>query len=595
MNKPDSLNQQQDTSAQGTLDSITTEVIGHRLAAACDEIFATLVKTAYSPNIKERRDCASGIFDADGNLVALAAICPIHLSSLMGLVETVLRHHGKDRLSPGDCFITNDPYIGGGSHLPDIAVLSPVFYQDELVAFITNIAHHSDVGGRVPGSESADCRTIFEEGVRIPLVRILKNYNVQEDTLSFICLNSRLPREREGDLRAQIAANWTGIERIKALLERFGRGTFEAGTRALFDYAERRTRAAIARLPDGTYEHEEFLDNDGVKDNLVPLRVKLTLSGERIKFDFSGTAPQVDGARNMPLNATLSTVYYAVKALTDPDLPPNSGYYRAIDVHVPEGTVLNTRPPAAVSDRVATANILGDLLFGAFAKADPGFAMAACGPYHGLIFSGADPRCDSYFVDYETFAGASGATSFQDGRDAVRVHVSGAPNLPVETVEKEYPLAVLCYELIPDSGGAGRFRGGLGTRRDVASLGRDVRVSGRGLRQSYPANGSFGGLAGALGSFLGNPETSEETILEGAFSNYPLGEGKVVRVETPAGGGFGSPLERDPERVADDVSNGKVSKAAARDVYGVVVCRGRRERAATERQRQSLGQRERSS
>ena len=552
-------------------DRITTEVIAHRFAAAADEMMATLVKTAYSPNIKERRDCSVAIFDASGNLLALTAIAPLHLSSLLGLVENITRRHPLDRFRLGDGFLTNDPYVGGGSHLPDLTLASPVFFDGRPVAFVANIAHHSDIGGKVAGSESADCTSIFQEGLRIPPVKLLDAGELCPDVLAFVLLNSRTPREREGDLRAQIATNATGVRRVQECFVRFGADTVHQANRALLDYAESRTRAEIAGLPDGIYENEEILDNDGVVDRIVRLRVKITIRGDRIHFDFTGTDGQIAGARNMPLAATLSGVYYAVKAVTDPALPPNSGYFRAIGVTAPEGTVVNCRPPAAVGDRGATGNVLGDLLLGALAEAAPERVMAGCGPLHGLIFSGVDPRRDEYFVDYETYAGASGALSAFDGKDAVRVHVSGAANLPVESVEQEFPLTVRRYELIADSGGPGRYRGGLATRRDVTIWAEQGQLAGRGLRQIHGASGLFGGGPGRPGMFVVHPEGNREKRLPGSFSELEMEAGTSIRVETPSGAGFGNPLERAPEQVLADVIAGKVTTSAAEYAYGVAV------------------------
>ena len=301
-----------------------------------------------------------------------------------------------------------------------------------------------------------------------------------------------------------------------------------------------------------------------MEDKLIPLKVAVTIAGDTIHFDFTGSAPQIGGARNMPLAATLAGVYYVVKAITDPTLPPNSEYFRAIEVTA----------PAAVGDRSATGNILGDLLMGALASAMPDPVMAGCGPLHGLIFSGVDPRNGEYFVDYETYAGASGALIDQEGKDAVRVHISGAANLPVESVEQEFPLAVDRYELLVDTGGPGRFRGGLGTRRDVRILAEQGRLAGRGLRELVGAPGLFGGAGGAVGRFILHPGTSREQKLPGSFSEHPVEAGSVVRVETPSGAGFGDPLERDPQRVLADVVDGKVSAAAAAREYGVVLADG---------------------
>ncbi|MBI4184665.1 MAG: hydantoinase B/oxoprolinase family protein [Proteobacteria bacterium] len=571
--------------AAAAVDRITTEIIGHRLRAASDEMMATLVKTAYSPNIKERRDCSVGIFDRAGNLLALTAISPGHLSSLMGMVDNLIRRYPLSSLRPGDAFLTNDPYVGGGSHLPDYTVTSPVFFEGALIGFVANIAHHSDVGGRVAGSESADCTSIFQEGLRVPPVRLMDGGRLRKDILDIVLLNSRTPGEREGDLNAQVATNAIGVRRMADMYRRFGRARAEAGTAAFLDYAETRTRAGIAALPDGVFENEGFLDNDGIESRLVRLKVAIRVSGESIRFDFTGSDGLTAGGRNMPLLMTLCCVYYAVKAIVDPDIPPNAGYFRAIEVTAPRASVVNAAPPAAVGDRSATANIMGDVLMGAFAKAVPGRVMAGCGPLHGLIFSGVDPRSGRYFVDYETYAGASGALADADGKDAVRVHTSGSANLPVESLEQEFPLTVGRYELVPDSGGPGAFRGGLSTRRDITIWAEAARLAGRGLRQRIAAPGLFGGGDGRTGRFLLDPGTNRERALPSSFSELPIPAGATVRVETPSGAGYGEPFARDPGLVHADVVSAKVSpEAAARD-YGVVLAGGAVDEARTRARR----------
>lgn len=553
------------------VDAITAEVIAHRLRAASEEMMATLVKTSYSPNIKERRDCSTGIFDAQGRLLALTAIAPLHLSSLIGTIENVIARFPKEKLRPGDAFLVNDPYHGGGSHLPDITVTGPVFHEERLVAFVANIAHHSDVGGKVPGSESSDCTSIFQEGIRLPPVRILKNDEVCEDVFNIILLNSRTPREREGDLKAQIATNIVGCRRVQEIFHRFGMETTLSGIEAWLDYGEARARAGIRALPDGSYENEDTIDHDGIVPRMIPARVKVTVEGERLIFDFTGSGAQMAGSRNMVWNAALAGVYYAVKALIDPDLPPNAGYFRTIEVIAPRSTIFNAQSPAAVGDRGSTGNVIGDVIFGAFAKAVPERVMAGCGPLHGLTFSGVDPRRGEYFVNYETYAGASGAQHDQDGKDAVRVHVSGAANLPVEAAEHEFPLTILRYELIPDSGGPGRFRGGLGTLREVVSWAENGRLVGRGLRQVVGAPGLDGGGTGRTGRFLMDGGTRDEVRLAANFSDLPIEPGHTIRIETPAGAGFGAPFEREPSRVLADVISEKVSAEAAREAYGVSI------------------------
>ena len=507
--------------------------------------------------------------------MALSAIAPLHLSSLLGIVRNVTRRHSPERLRPGDGFLTNDPYVGGGSHLPDLTLLSPVFVGGRVVAWVANIAHHSDIGGKVAGSESADCTSIFQEGLRLPPIRL-----TERGELGVGCSRGRAPQLAHAApaRRRHQGAGGDQCDRGAPACRRRSSASDQvfvtAAIGTLLDHAEARTRAEIARLPDGTYENEDFLDNDGVEDTLVRLHVAVTIAGEEIRFDFTGSDPQTGGARNMPLIATQSGVYYVVKAITDPMLPPNSGFFRAVEVTAPEGSIFNCRPPAAVGDRSATGNILGDLLMGALAHAVPGRVMAGCGPLHGLIFSGVDPRNGEYFVDYETYAGASGALANQDGKDAVRVHVSGSANLPIESVEQEFPLAVERYELIAHSGGAGRFRGGLGTRRDVRILAEEGRLAGRGLRQRVGAPGLYGGGSGAVGRFVLHPGTDREEKLPGSFSERPVEKGTVVRVETPSGAGFGKPLERASQSVQADVTDGKVSAQIAERIYGVVVVDG---------------------
>jgi N-methylhydantoinase B len=561
-----------DGMAQGVAgDRMAVEIVSHRLRAAAEEMMATLIRTAYSPNIKERRDCSVGIFDARGQLLALTAIAPLHLSSLLGVVEHVTRRFPLQTLRPGDGILANDPYNGGGSHLPDLTVATPVFADGEVVAFVCNIAHHSDVGGKVPGSESADCTSIFQEGLRLPPVKLVAEGRVQDDIINIVLLNSRTPQEREGDLKAQIATNATGVRRMQELIDRFGRAGACAAFDAILAHGEARARAAIAALPRGSWSNEEIIDSDGLGPAALRARVTVTVEGDRLRFDFAGSDPQMRGARNMVMGATLAGVYYAVKALVDPDLPPNAGTFRPIEVTAPPGSLFNATPPAAVGDRSSLGNLLGDLIFGAFAQAVPERIMAGCGPLAAMTFSGIDPRNGRYFVDYETYAGAAGAQHDQDGKDAVRVHISGAANLPVEAAEHEFPLAVLRYELIEDSGGAGTFRGGLGTRRDVQVFAAEGRLVGRALRQVVAPRGHGGGHDGSLGRFDLRPGTDRSEKLEATFSDLPIATGEVVRIETPAGAGFGDPLRRDAARVLDDVADGKVGAEAARRLYGVVL------------------------
>lgn len=553
------------------IDPITADVIQHRFNAATDEMLVTLVKTAFSPNVKERRDCTAACFDVNGDLISLSASAPMHLSSLMGMVQNIVRRFPLDSIRPDDMYLTNDPYVGGGSHLPDLTLTSPVFVDGRVVAFVANTAHHSDIGGKVAGSESGDCTSIFQEGLRLPPVKLMAGGELRQDILDIVLLNSRTPLHREGDIKAQIAANLIGVRRVEDVCCRFGLETVLAGIEALFAYSEARTRATIAKLKDGTYENEDFLDHDGVESRMVRLKVAVTIAGDNIHFDFTGSDAQVAGARNCVMMATLACVFYAVKVVTDPAFAPNAGYYRAIKVTAPEGSIMNCVPPASVGDRGRTCSVVGDLLLGALAKAAPGRVMAGCGCSQALVFSGYDPRRNEYIVDYDVFAGGAGAQFDRDGMDVVRTHVGMTDNMPIEAREHEFPLIVRRCEMLQDSGGPGKFRGGMGMGLDILVWADQARLSGRGLRHGLRSPGLFGGDGGRLAGYFLNPETAEERKLPAVFSELPLPPGSVIRIETPSGAGFGDALERDPERVAADVTAGKVSIEGAGRDYGVVL------------------------
>lgn len=546
-----------------TVDPIKAEVVARHLLATSEEMGVTLLRTAFSPNIKERADCSTAIFDAQGQVVALAQRVPVHLGSMVGIVETLRDRYPLDEIGPGDMFAANDPYSGGGSHLPDITVIAPVFSGGKLVAYVANIAHHADVGGMVPGSESAVCKTIFQEGIRIPLVQIMHAGMVNRDILDLILLNSRTPDERLGDMQAQFAANVTGIRGVTGLFERYGLVETAHHMAAYLDFTEKRFRAAIEQLPPGTYVDEDALDGD-TPGSTLPIRLALTVGEGRLHFDFTGSGPQLNSARNIPYRALLATIYTVAKSMLDPEVPANAGYYRTITLHAPAGTVVGPEPPAAVGARSISCGVLGDVIAGCLSQAMPGKAMARSGPHHLLVLSGTDPRTHTYFVDYETVAGGMGASARRDGMDAVRVHASGASNLPIEALEHVYPLRIERYALRDDSAGAGRYRGGLGVIRDYRILGDDVQASLSSERQYVAARGENGGHPGATGAFVVNPGQPDERRLPAATADMPLPRGSVLSIRTPAGGGFGAAEQRDPQHIERDEREGRISVAHAR-------------------------------
>ena len=539
----------------GRLDPVTTEVIGRHVLAAAEEMGVTLMRTAFSPNIKERNDFSTAIFNARGEVVAQAEHVPIHLGSMIGAIESLQQRFPVNEIKPGDMFLANDPYNGGGSHLPDLNLVAPVFHEGRIVAYVANIAHHADVGGMVPGSEAAVCDSIFQEGLRLPPVRFVSEGEVSRDIFGIVLLNSRTPEEREGDLNAQLAANHVGIRAIEAMVERYGADLFEAALDSYLAFTERRFKAAIADLPNGRYSAEDYLSGDEL-GTLARITCTVTVADGVLNFDFDGTAPQLNTARNIPNQALVATVFCVVKALLDPDAPANGGAFRVIGIDAPDGTIVQPLPPGPVGTRSISCSVLSDVIQVALSQAIPGRSFAGSGPHHLLVLSGTDPRNGRYFVNYETVAGAIGAQGHRDGLDAVRTLTSGSANLPVEALEHAYPVRVETYALRTGSGGEGEFRGGDGIVRDYRILSDDVTVSLSGERQDVAAPGVEGGRNGATGMFILDPEGIAEE-LPSAVQQLPLSRDSVFRVATPGGGGYGISDNREAALLKKDTREGR--------------------------------------
>ena len=555
------------------VDPITVEVLSNAFMSIAEEMGGILVRTAYSTNIKERKDCSCAIFNAKGETIAQAEHIPVHLGSMLGIVGEITKKYDPSEIKPGDMFVANDPYSGGGTHLPDITIAAPIFHDGEIVAYVANIAHHSDVGGRVPGSMSGDSTSIFQEGLRIPPIFLMKEGKLLTDVMDLIKLNCRTAFERTGDIMAQVAANTIGTERAIDVIEKYGRDIVLSGMEELLDYGERKMRAGIREIPDGEYEFEDYMDDDGIDlDERVPIHVKLTVMDESVKLDFTGTAPQVKGAVNVVEHALKATVYYCMKAIIDPHLPPNGGFYRAIEIYAPKGTLVNPEAPAACGARTDCCQRIADVVFGAMAQVVPEQVMAGCNSaVTTVVFSGNDPKKGRFWVYPETLGGGFGARYNKDGLDGVHVHITNSSNLPIECMEAEYPIMVDRYEIRNDSGGAGEFRGGLGARRDYRIL-QDTVFSSHGDRQKVAPWGMAGGSAGAPGRFVIDPGTPDERVLEsGKTSEIQLREGDIMSARTPGSGGYGDPMRRRAESVLDDVLNEKVSIENARELYGVAI------------------------
>ena len=540
------------------LNVIEIELISNALRSVVDEAFVALMKTAYSTNIKERHDHSTCVMDLDGRVIVQASMAiPVHIASMTGLVRFVRERYGDD-VNPGDIFIANDPHAAGGTHLPDINMAAPIFHDGRPIAFFCNIAHHADIGGMAPGSMAGGMREIYQEGLRIPLVRLFQAGELDEDLLDLVLLNVRVPRERRGDYLAQVSASRLGERRMGELVEQFGVDKLEVAFDEIVAASERRMRRALAALPDGEYEFEDVMDNDGVETEDVNIVLKVKKSGERIHFDFSGSHKQVTGNINTTLNATLSGVAFALKALLDPHSPNNEGILKVCELTADPGSLLNSTAPASVAARAHTCQRVIDVVFGALADCLPDRAMGASnGSNTTAVFAGRDPRSGDGYVYLETLGGGCGARSTKDGKDGVQVGITNTSNLPVEAIELEYPLLIEEYSLIDDSGGTGKFRGGLGLRRVVRPLHENCVFNGVGERFKHQPWGVFGGEAGAAGKFYVRDDDGTVTALPTKPNEVLLKPGQCVVVETPGAGGYGQPSERDAELVARDQASGK--------------------------------------
>lgn len=546
---------------------IDAEILRNAMASIADEMYIALMKASYSTNIKERRDHSTALFDPEGRVVVQGESMPLHLASMLGLVEVVLEKYGKDGVHPGDMFMSNDPYVGRGSHLPDVAVAAPIFHEGRLVMFACNIAHHADIGGMSPGSMAGGMTEIYQEGLRIPPVRLMKDGEVVRDVMDMVLLNVRVPEERLGDYNAQIASNQLAVRRAAPLIGRWGADRIAEGCDAIVSAVARRTRAAIGDLPDGVYRFEDVVDDDGLSRRNIRIRLSVTVSGDEIEFDFDGTEPQVEGNNNVTMAGLQATCLYCMKVLLDPDCPQNHGMLDPVRIRAPEGSIVNAAFPAASAARAQTAQRIVDVIFGALAPACPDRIIAASnGANTSAAFFGRGPD-GKYYVYLETLGGGAGARSYKDGTDGVQVHMTNTSNLPIEALETEYPLMIERYELVEDSGGEGRHRGGLGLRRDYRPIGHETTFSGQGERFVNPPWGIAGGGPGGTGRFAVLHGSGEERRLSSKPSTLRVGPDGTISVITAGAGGFGEPAHRTRQALDEDVASGKFSSAFIAERY----------------------------
>ncbi|WP_137176470.1 hydantoinase B/oxoprolinase family protein [Roseomonas sp. AR75] len=538
------------------LDPITVEVIGSALSTIVEQMGKAIIRAAYSANIKERRDCSAAIFDPEGRVIAQAEQIPFHLGSLLGITTETLKRVDPAGIAPGDVFIGNDAHTGGGTHLNDIVFLEPVFIGGGIVAWVANLAHHTDFVDRGHAH-------IFQEGLRIPPIRLYRAGHLQQDVMDLVLLNCQVPHERVNDFRAQMAANRLGVQRVEALHARYGSAVMRQAGAMLLDYSERKARAGIAAIPDGRYVFRHAFDTS-LWPELLELAVAVEVQGEAITFDFTGCPPQNRTGMNMVLTALQAIVYYVVKTLIDADTPANSGFHRAVRIVAPPGTVVNALPPAAVYSRHEVAQRLADMMLSALAQAIPDRVIAASTGITVMTTSGMHPRTGRFYAYNESMGGGMGARAAKDGLDGVHMHLTNSANIPVEALESEYPLMVEAYELVQDSGGPGRFRGGMAIRRKVAAVDHDATVNLGGPNNIVPAWGLDGGLPGGLAHIElaeGMPALRQR--------NGVIGAGQWAAAVTSGGGGYGDPRLRDRDLVRRDLREERISPRAARKIYGL--------------------------
>ncbi len=552
-----------------TYDPFTLEVVKNRLIGIADEMAMTVVRTARSFIVKEALDFSTALFTAEARLIAQGTCLPLHLGSMPAALDAVLAEFG-DAMAPGDLFILNDPY-DGGTHLPDIIATKPVFLSGRLVGYAMCLAHQTDMGGRVAGSMASDSTEIYQEGLRLPPVRLFSGGQAEDSVFRIIERNVRVPGKVLGDLRSQVAACEAGERGLLEMIAAMGLDDFQTYAEVLIAYTERYTRAEIAKLPDGVFHFTDHIDGDGIEAGAITIQVAVRVSGEEMEIDFAGTSPQVKGAINSVHAFTASATWAVVRSILDADIPNNDGYFRPITVTTPKGSVVNPVMPAAVAARGLTADRVADAVFGALAQVAPDRVPAAgqTAPDTAVSFGGHDAE-GRPFVFVEGIVGSWGGGPDRDGMDACTGTIVNYSNTPAEMLEADQPLRIERYGFVADSGGPGRFRGGLALERHIRFLADEAMVQVRSDHHHFAPYGLAGGAPGAHAALSVLRANGGEDRHDGHFRDS-VRSGDVLAVRVPSGGGFGDPLDRDPARVLADVVDGKVTPDHAAAAYGVVL------------------------
>jgi N-methylhydantoinase B len=552
------------------IDAVDLEVVKASLGGIVQEMQNSLFRTGFSTIVRESQDASCALMNARGEVVAQHVVLPLHMGAFPACCAAVIAAFG-DTIAEGDAFLINHPYHGGSPHAPDIAVIVPIFIDGGRFGFAGSIAHKSDIGGPVPGSCSGQARETFNEGLHLPAVRYQRGGVTNTDIERIIAANSRTPELVIGDIRGQLGAGRLGERRLGELVRRHGAAMILACYARLFAMARARLGAALAEWADGRFEAERFVDDDGIElERPVRIHVAVEKTGSDIRFDFSGSANQTRGPANIRPPLVRAACAYCLISLIDPHLYVCSGLLEGFSIVAREGSVLNPRFPAPVNTYNPTVHALVDAIFAALVNVAPGKARADGSGSRSIILGGRNGHTGRGYVQYEIVAGGAGARSSRDGASGITVNQSNARIAPVEIIESEFPTRLVRVDLIPDSGGAGRWRGGLGVRREYLNL-EDARFSIRSMKHVIAPNGCAGGGPGRTGAIIIDPDGAEPVRLPTRYADYPLRQGSTFRLDTPGGGGFGEPRTRDPQRVLADVREGYIgAEAAARD-YGVVL------------------------
>ncbi|CAM4191790.1 hydantoinase B/oxoprolinase family protein [Lacicoccus alkaliphilus] len=549
------------------IDGITLEVMKNSFYTIAEEMGVTLIKTALSTNIKDRVDCSTALYTKKGELVAQAEHVPLHLGLMPSVVKEVLKMYPEESLKPGDAILINDPYISG-SHLPDIFMISPIFHEGELIAIASNVAHHVDVGGLAPGSMSVKATEIFQEGLRLSGVRVRKEGKLDSEIIRLLKSNVRTGDEVLGDIYAQLAANSVAEQRLKDLIDKYSLEHIFNSMEEIINYSDRRMRAAVKEVPNGEYSFEDILEGDGITEDEIIVKTKVIVHGDEVTVDFTGSNPQTTGPMNSTIGVTSACVYYAVKSLLEPDVPPNAGTYKCLNIIAPEGTIVNPKFPAPVSNaNLNTSQRIADTIFGAMAEVLPERSMAACsGTMTGFSIGGYNQEEEKYFSYVETYGGGQGALDDIDGMDGVHTNMTNTLNTPVEVIEQSFPFSVKNYCYIDGSGGPGRYRGGSGLQREIELLEDGFSFTLTADRAKHKPWGLFEGKGGQTSLCTLFTSDGEEIKIKSKETRN-VQKGDSIRLQTAGGGGYGDPKERNKDAIERDILLGFISKEQAENDY----------------------------